>query len=58
MKFVYPIGIILAILVLMMISSFYFKGMAIGFVFLFASVYIIDYGFVSRSDAFLAFLGG
>lgn len=36
--------------------SQYVKGMAIGFVILFASTYIIDNGFVTRSDAFLSFL--
>ena len=58
MKWVYPSLIILSIVILMLISSFYYKGMALGFVFLFAAIYIMDYGFVSRSDAFLKFLEG
>ena len=58
MTWVYPSLMILSIIVLMLVSSFYFKGMAIGFVLVFAATYIIDFGFVSRSDAFLAFLGG
>ena len=56
MKYVYPTLIILSALSLLFISSPYYKGMAIGFVLLFVSTYIIDNGFVSRSDAFLVFL--
>ncbi len=32
------------------------KEIALSFIFLFASTYLIDYGFVSRLDAFLDFL--
>jgi len=53
---VYPILIILCIVALLCISNPYYKGMTIGFALLFISAYIIDYGFVSRSDAFLSFL--
>jgi len=56
MRYVYPGLIILSALALLFISSPYYKGMAIGFILLFASTYIIDNGFVSRSDAFLSFL--
>jgi len=56
MRYVYPSFILLAALGLFFISSPYYKGMAIGIIFLFASTYIMDYGFVSRSDAFLSFL--
>ena len=56
MRYVYPSLMILAILMLILVSSPYYKGMALGFVLLFLSTYIIDYGFVSRSDAFIKFL--
>ena len=56
MKYVYPILIILSASALLIVSSLYYKGMALGFVLLFVSTYIIDNGFVTRSDAFLSFL--
>ena len=56
MKFVYPGLMILSAIALFFIPSPYFKGLALGFVVLFASTFVIDYGFVSRSDAFIAFL--
>lgn len=49
-KYVYPALIILSALVLLFISSLYYKGMAIGFILLFSATYIIDNGFVNRSD--------
>ena len=58
MKWVYPSIMLLSLIVLVLVGSFYYKGMAIGFILLAASIYIIDYGFVSRSDAFIAFLNG
>ncbi|MEM1215132.1 MAG: hypothetical protein AAGJ82_05585 [Bacteroidota bacterium] len=58
MRYVYPSLIILAALALLLISTPYYRGMAVGFILLFASTYIIDNGFVSRSDAFLVFLDG
>ena len=56
LRYVYPTLMMLSALVLLFIPSPYYQGMAVGFVLLFASTYIIDYGFVSRSDAFLSFL--
>jgi len=55
-KYVYPVLIIISALSLLFLSSLYYKGMAIGFVLLFASTYVMDNGFVNRSDAFLAFM--
>ncbi len=56
MRYVYPILIVISALSLLLISSAYYQGMAIGFVFLFAATFIVDYGFVSRSDAFIEFM--
>ena len=56
LRYVYPILMLLSALSLLFDSSPYYKGMAIGFVLLFVSTYIMDNGFVSRSDAFLSFL--
>jgi len=55
-KYVYPSLMLISVLLLITLSSPYFKGMALGFVLLFVSTYIIDYGFISRSDAFIDFL--
>lgn len=56
MRYVYPGLILLSALVLFLVSSPYYRGMALGFIVLSVSAYIIDNGFVSRSDAFIAFL--
>ncbi|MEL6592482.1 MAG: hypothetical protein AAFQ68_20455 [Bacteroidota bacterium] len=55
-KFVYPSIILLSVIAIFLLSSPYYRGMALGFILLAVSTYIIDYGFVSRSDAFIAFL--
>ncbi len=55
-KYVYPILIILSALTLLFISNTYYKGMAIGFILLFSATYIIDNGFVSRSETVIEFL--
>jgi len=55
-KYVYPILMIISATALFILQSQYFKGMALGFLLLFVSTYIMDSGFVSRSDAFLTFL--
>lgn len=55
-KYVYPILMIISATALFILQSQYFKGMALGFLLLFVSTYIMDSGFVSRSDAFLIFL--
>ena len=55
-KNVYPLLIIIAGIALFFISTPYYKGMALGFLILFISANVIDYGFVSRSDGFLVFL--
>lgn len=54
---IYPLLAIGAIVALMLIPSPYSKGMAMGFAVLFLATYIMDNGFVTRSDAFLQFLG-
>ena len=56
MRFVYPGLMLISVIALFVVPGAYFKGMALGFVLLFASTYVIDNGFVTRSDAFLAFL--
>ena len=56
LKYVYPSLIIVSAGALLLLSSAYYQGMALGFVIVFASTYIIDNGFVTRSDAFLSFL--
>ncbi len=53
---IYPILILISIATLFFISTPYYKGMALGFALLFISIFIIDNGFVSRSDSFLVFL--
>ncbi|WP_027391454.1 hypothetical protein [Aquimarina latercula] len=53
---IYPILMLVSIFALIFIPSTYYKGMAIGFTFLFISIYIIDNGFISRSEAVLKFL--
>lgn len=49
-KYVYPSLIIVAAIALFLFTSRYYRGMAIGFILLFASTFIIDSGFVNRSD--------
>lgn len=56
MRFVYPALILLSAASLFFVADPYYRGMALGFIVLCASIYIMDYGFVSRSDAFLDFL--
>ena len=56
MKYVYPGLMLLSVLGLFFIQGAYYKGLFLGFVILFVSTFIIDYGFVSRSDAFIEFL--
>lgn len=51
----YPILMLLSVLVLIFVNDPHYKGMAIGFAFLFAAAFIIDSGFVSRSNAFIDF---
>jgi hypothetical protein len=53
---VYPLLILVSIGALIFVSSPYYKGMAVGFALLFIAMFIIDDGFVSRSDGFLSFL--
>ncbi|MEL6256307.1 MAG: hypothetical protein AAFR87_30165 [Bacteroidota bacterium] len=56
MKFVYPGLMLLSVIALFFVSAPYYKGMSLGFILLFVSTYIMDNGFVSRSDSFLSFL--
>jgi len=56
MKFVYPGFIILSALMLFFVTSTYYRGMAIGFIVLFAATYVMDNGFVTRSNKYIEFL--
>lgn len=56
LKYVYPALMILSAIFLLILSSPYYKGMALGFVLLFVSTYVMDNGFVTRSDQFIQFL--
>lgn len=56
MTYVYPGFIFLSLLLLVFASTPYYKGLAIGLILLFSATYIIDNGFVSRSDAFINYL--
>lgn len=53
---IYPILMLVSVLMLIFIPSTYYKGMALGFTLLFISIYLIDSGFISRSEAVLEFL--
>jgi Ca2+/H+ antiporter len=53
---IYPILMLISVIAFIFVSASYYKGMALGFVLLFVSMFIIDNGFVSRSNAFLSFL--
>ena len=56
LKYVYPSILLLSAISLLLVQSPYYKGMALGFALLAIATFIMDYGFVSRSDAFLSFL--
>lgn len=58
MRWVYPGLILLAAALLLFTGDPYYRGMCLGFVVLFVSAFIMDSGFVMRSDAFIAFLEG
>ena len=58
MRFVYPGLILLSAISLFLLSAPYYKGLAVGIIILAVSTYIIDNGFVTRSDAFISFLDG
>lgn len=53
---IYPVLAIISLLPLFFGVPDYYKGLGLGFAVMFISIYIIDYGFVSRSNAFIAFL--
>ncbi len=53
---IYSILMLVSVIALLFVSSPHNKGLALGFVLLFISTFIIDTGFVTRSDNFLAFL--
>lgn len=55
-RFVYPSIILISALLVFFVSSTFFKGMGLGFTVFAVSAFIIDNGFVTRSDAFIAFL--
>jgi hypothetical protein len=48
--------ILASVMVLLFFKNPHYQGMALGIIVLSVAMYIIDYGFVSRSDAFLEFL--
>ncbi|MBO9490368.1 hypothetical protein J7384_08345 [Endozoicomonas sp. G2_1] len=48
---IYPVLAIIAIVVLMWLPSGSYRGIALGFTFVFLSALIIDNGFVTRSNA-------
>lgn len=56
MRYVYPTLMFVSVIVLLLISAPYYKGIALGFVLLFVAIFIIDNGFVSRSNAFITYL--
>lgn len=56
LKYVYPSLMLLMVLALFFTKNDYYKGMELGFILLFLIIYCIDYGFVSRSNAFITFL--
>ena len=56
LKFVYPGLILIGTALLLLSIPIYYKGVGLGIILFATSIYIIDYGFVSRSDAFLVFL--
>ena len=53
---IYPVLMLVSIVALIFVSSQHYKGMALGFTLLFIAMFLIDNGFVSRSDNFLSFL--
>lgn len=53
---IYPILTFISIVLLFFASSLHYRGTALGSALLFVSAFLIDSGFVSRSDAFLLFL--
>jgi len=53
---VYPALMLISVIALFFVTAPFHKGMALGFIALFVAVYIMDSGFVSRSDAFIAYL--
>lgn len=53
---IYPVLAIISLLILMFVPNQYFKGMAMGFTFLFLITHIMDHGFIRRSDVVIAFL--
>ena len=53
---VYPLLMLVSIVALIFVSTPHYKGMAVGFALLFISMFVIDNGFVSRSESFLSFL--
>lgn len=55
-KYVYPTFMLIAVIALFIIGAPFYKGLALGAILLFVATYIIDTGFVSRSNAFIAFL--
>jgi hypothetical protein len=55
-KAVYPSFMLLSVLALFVVSPPFYKGLALGSILLFVGVYIIDSGFVSRSNAFITYL--
>ncbi|WP_281614925.1 hypothetical protein [Flammeovirga sp. SubArs3] len=55
-KYVYPGLMLLSIIGLVLSQTPYYKGVALGIIILSVATYIMDSGFVKRSDDFLIFL--
>jgi len=53
---IYPILMLVSAVALMFVATPFLKGMAAGFILLFLSIYVIDTGFVTRSNAFISYL--
>jgi len=55
-KMVYPALMLAAVIALFFVTAPFYKGLALGFILLFVATYVIDSGFISRSDAFVEYL--
>lgn len=55
---IYPILVIGSMIALVLVQGGFYKGMALGFALVFISAFIIDYGFVSRSEMAIYSISG
>ncbi len=56
LQYFIPTALVLLGLSLFFIKSPYYQGMVLGFILLFVINYVLDYGFVSRSETVLKYL--